>query len=155
MTERPYTSHLLVALLIASWISPDLAEGQGLSPEPAWRFQTGQSIEWLRFLPPHLLLVSSDDALSALDPSDGSVRWQRDDLRNYSQDRFEAAQQPTPLAGATPGTQGKNEPIVRLSEDLPGGRLVAILADSAGRHSWFDVLDMQSGVTVWSSTSLR
>ena len=39
-------------------------------------------------------------------------------------------------------------------EELPGGRLAAILADSAGKRTWFDVIEVETGETVWSSTTL-
>ena len=154
MTEHLRGARLLIAGLLAAGIPPRYAEGQASSPPQAWTLQTEQPIEWLRFLPSRLLIVSSDDGLRALDPADGSVRWRRDDLGNVSQVSFEAAQQSAPLPGAAQRAPPRAGPVMRLMEELPGGRLIAILADLADRHSWFDVLEVQTGATVWSSTSL-
>lgn len=147
--RSPYAGLLALLLL------PDIASGQAAATAPAWTLQTDQAIEWLRFLPSHLLVVSSDDGLRGVDPADGSVRWRRDDLKNASQVSFDAAQQTAPLPGAAPAaTTSTAAPVIRLMEELPGGRLAAILADSVGKHTWFDVIELETGRTVWSSKIL-
>ncbi|HXI22008.1 MAG TPA: PQQ-binding-like beta-propeller repeat protein, partial [Gemmatimonadales bacterium] len=120
---------------------------------PAWTVQADQPIEWLRFLPSRILVVSSDDGLRGLNPADGSAVWRRADLGNVSQTTFEGAQQSAPLAGG-PAKTGTAAPVIRTMEELPGGRLAAILADSGGVRSWFDVIDLTTGTTAWSSSAL-
>lgn len=154
MTASPTGPRLLLAGVALSWLLPCAASGQVPVTSSTWTLQAERPIEWLRFLPSHLLLVSSDDGLQAVDPADGTVRWQREDLGNVSQVAFEAAQQTAPIPGGPAPAPGAAGPVIRVMEELPGGKLAAVLADSAGRHSWFDVIDLASGATVWSSTTL-
>jgi len=154
MTQHPPGSRLQIVALLGAALFPSPVSGQAPVAAEAWTLPTDQPVEWLRFLPSHLLVVSHDGALLGLDPANGSVRWRRDDLHNVSQAGFEAAQQAAPLPGAAPTAASAAGSIIRLMEQLPGGRLISILADSAGRRSWFDVLDVETGTTAWSSTSL-
>ncbi len=146
----------LSSLLLAA--APQLAlptssDAQVAEATTAWTFTAGQSIEWLRFLPSGPLVVSADDGLRAIDPATGQVLWTRSDLGNVSQATYEGSQQGTPMSSAGGGAPAAGATI-RVMEELPGGKLMAILADSAGRHSWFDVVDVATGTTRWSSTAL-
>ncbi len=139
-----------LVLLVTLAVVPTLP-AQVATASVAWRATAGQSIEWLRFLPAGLLLVSADDGLRAFDAASGQPRWARDDLRNVSQVAYEGTQQGGTLTGAGAAPAGA---VIRTMEELPGGTAVALLADSAGSHSWFDVLDVATGATRWSSRSL-
>ena len=154
MTQRSLGTRLQIAGLLAAALFPSPVSGQIPVPAEAWTLQTEKPVEWLRFLPANLLVVSHDGALLGLDVADGSVRWRRDDLHNVSQVDLEAGQQAAPLPGGAPTASPAAGQVIRLMEELPGGRLISILADSAGRRSWFDVLDVETGATVWSSTGL-
>ncbi len=153
MTALPRIARIRRVLVFAGFVLTGSLSAQARTVSSTWTVATERPIEWLRFLPVGVLVVSSDDALVGLNPADGTVRWRRGDLGNVSQTAFEAAQQTAPLPGATQ-PQAAAAPTIRLMEQLPGGGLTAILADSGGRKSWFDVLDPQSGATVWSSAAL-
>lgn len=153
MNARPHLLRAGRVLALAAFVVTGPLSAQAGEVSPAWTVTTERPIEWLRFLPSGVLVVSSDDALLGLNPADGTVRWRRGDLGNASQTAFEAAQQVAPLPGASQPTAAA-APTIRLMEQLPGGGFAAILADSGGRKSWFDVIDLQTGATVWSSTSL-
>ena len=139
-----------LVMLVTLAVAPALP-AQVATASVAWRVSAGQSIEWLRFLPAGLLLVSADDGLRAFDAASGERRWARDDLRNVSQVAYEGTQQGGTLTGAGAAPAGA---VIRTMEELPGGTAVALLADSAGGHSWFDVLDVATGATRWSSRAL-
>jgi hypothetical protein len=154
MTTSVLGSRLSHAAVGALLLVPAAAPAQTLVPEVTWTLTTDQPIEWLHFCPSHLLVLSSDDGLQAVDLADGSVHWRRDDLGNVSPEAFAAGLQNTPIA-AGPQPPVHIGPLVRrLMEQLPGGRLGAILTDSTGARTWFDVIDLESGKTVWSSTAL-
>jgi len=87
-----------------------------------------------------------------VDPATGAVQWRRPDYTNIGQLAFENAIQSAPVPGAARANEPA--PTIRTMEEIPGTALAAILSDSGGRRSWFDVIDLASGQTVWSSTAL-
>lgn len=149
LRQGPRISLALVVTMLFGL--PCLALGQTAEAATAWTYTSVGPVEWLRFLPSGGLIVSAQDGLRALNPATGEVRWLRQDLGNASQASFEAAHQSTPLTG---GGSNSSALVIRVMEELPGGKLAGVLADSASGGSWFDVIDLATGATVWSSTAL-
>ena len=106
---------------------------------------------WLRLTTP-ALVVSTENEMIGVDPVTGAVRWRRPDYTNIGQLAFENAIQSAPVPGAARATE--SAPTIRTMEEIPGTAFAAILSDSGGQRSWFDVIDLTTGQTVWSSTAL-
>jgi outer membrane protein assembly factor BamB len=102
-----------------------LAAAASAEPAPLWEFATQSNVKWQKLAPTGHLIVSTDDALLALDPETGATVWSSEEMKGLDDEKFDIVE----------GTQFAL--ISKGGGVFSGGKSVLILLDlSTGQELW-------------------
>jgi len=75
-TPKPTHMRKLCSLLILSWMIPLFVYAQQKSAPPAWSAKFTSAINWQRIHSLGTIIVSTNNALYGVNPSDGTISWE-------------------------------------------------------------------------------
>ncbi len=101
--------------------------------EPIWRVAFEQDINWHKLAPTGHLIVSTDGGLFGIDPENGAVLWEREDLKGLEE---------SPSGGGRSSWMAGSVPFTPW----------AILRGFSG--SYVNLMDVTSGEDLWSTETL-
>jgi outer membrane protein assembly factor BamB len=115
----------VISLALIIWAIIAVATSQAEEPKYLWEFSSPSNIKWQKIAPTGHLIVSTDDALLALDPVTGATVWSSAEMKGLDDEKFDIVE----------GTQFAL--ISKGKGILGGGKSVLILLDlSTGKEMW-------------------